>query len=513
MNQRATDASHILKEIDEGRCQYVDLQFTDVAGAVKSVVLPARQLGETLAYGHWFDGSSLEGTARTMETDLLLRPDLRTWGILPWTGPDGASTARLLCDVRTPDGEPYPADPRGVLQRVHEEAVELGFSYHVASEVEFYLFYPPQLTPSRAVRSAAAPHAVHAPAFRPHGFVPRSLGGASPATQGAPAGGSPARAEQPSHVTSRPADQGGYFDLAPDPDGRIRDEVTQALQALGVPVAASHHEIGPGQHEIDIPLLPAVAAADAIVTCKFAVRAVARRRGLVATFMPKPRPDAAGSGLHLHQSLQTSGVRDALGDPADEHGLSATGRAFIAGQLAHARAMCGVLAPTVNSYKRLGRGFDAPSYLVWGHTNPLAVIRVPQTLHRRRAALARQGTETAEPLEPLQPELRCADPSCNPYLALASALAASLDGIRANLALPAPVEPSGATGMTLDETQVELLPSSLGEALGELEWDPVVRQALGAPVFERLLLAKEREWQEYRRQVSPWELARYFESA
>ncbi|HEU5315622.1 MAG TPA: glutamine synthetase family protein [Chloroflexota bacterium] len=430
--------------------QFVDLQFTDVTGTLKSVVLPARQLAETLDYGHWFDGSALEGAARSMETDLLLRPDLSTWAVLPWLGPGGERTARVLCDVQTPDETPFPADPRAVLRRVLADAADTGYEFHAAAEVEFFLFR------------------------------------GRPATHAPPAGGR----------GSRPADRGGYFDLSPESDAHFRDEVVQTLDRLGVAVEASHHEIGPGQHELDLPLLPALRAADAMVTCKYAVKTVARRRGLSATFMPKPLPDVAGSGLHLAQVLLDKDGRNALAEPLDEHGLSRAGRAFIAGQLAHARAMCAVLAPSVNSYKRLGRGFDAPSSITWGHANPLAAIRVPRAQSRRQQHV----------------ELRCPDPSCNPYLALAVALAAGLDGIRQNLDTPPPVDAALASGL-IDESQIEVLPASLGEALQELEWDPVVRDALGAPVNERLLMAREREWQEFRRQVSPWELDRYFESA
>ena len=437
--------------------QFVDLHFTDVTGIHKSVLIPVRQLEETLQYGHWFDGSALEGEARSMETDLLLRPDLDTWAVLPWPGPHGERTARVLCDIQTPDETPFPADPRAVLRRALADATDLGYAYRVAAEVEFFLF--------RTRPDAEA------------NGVPRT----------------------------RPADRGGYFDLSPESDAHFRDEVVQALAALGVEVEASHHEIGPGQHELDLPLLPALRAADAIATCKYAVKTVARRRGLAATFMPKPLADSAGSGLHLAQVLFDRADENALAESLDEHGLSRVGRAFIAGQLAHARAMCAVLAPTVNSYKRLGRGFDAPSSITWGHANPLAAIRVPRPQLRRGA----QGRSAASMVHV---ELRCPDPSCNPYLALAAALAAGLDGVKQQLDTPASVDSALAAGL-LDESQIEVLPASLGEALQELEWDPVVRDALGAPVNERLLLAREQEWQAYRRQVSPWELGRYFESA
>jgi glutamine synthetase len=390
----------------------------------------------------------------------------------------------VLCDVETPDGGPFPADPRAALARAVAAAAEAGFTYHVASEVEFYLF-----------RSAGG------------------AGGASGAT--APAGGH--------RMHGGPADHGGYFDLAAD-EGHVREEIVQALGRLGVPVEASHHEIGPGQHEIDVPLLPAVAAADAVVTCKYVAKVVARRRGLLATFMPKPMADAAGSGLHLLQALRDGHGRDVFAEPTDEWGLSAAGRAFIAGQLAHARAMCAVLAPSVNSYRRIGRGFDAPSYLTWGRANPLAVIRVPRATWLPRAVREappdappgppwRSNGGQAAPSRPAstQVELRCPDPSCNPYLALAVAIAAGLDGIRGAMTPPAPA--GGTTGTPLDDLQVELLPASLAEAIQELEWDPVVRDALGAPVYERLLLSKEQEWEAYRRHVSTWEVERYLETS
>jgi len=315
------------------------------------------------------------------------------------------------------------------------------------------------------------------------------------------------------YLAAGPADTGGYFDLAPQQGGHVRDEIVHALSVLGVPVEASHHEIAPGQHEIDLPLLPALTAADAVVTCKYVVKSIARQRGLIATFMPKPVPHIAGSGLHLHQSLEGKDG-SVLSDPADEHGLSATGRSFIAGQLAHARAMCAVLAPTVNSYKRIGRGFDAPSYLLWSHSNPVAMVRVPRpsALRRSGAPAAAGGRGTRGSAAIMKVELRCPDPSCNPYLALAVALVAGLDGIRNGLEPPAPSTMAGHEGAPPEEAQVEVLPASLGEALGELEWDPVIRDALGAPVYERLLTAKEQEWQEYRRQVSAWELNRYFET-
>lgn len=477
------ERQRILSEVEAGACRFVDIQFTDVTGAVKSVVLPAGQLREALEHGHWFDGSALEGAGRMMERDLLLRPDLSTWSLLPWPGAHGERTGRVLCDIQTPEGRPYPADPRAVLTRALTAAADLGYSYHIASELEFFLF----------------PDAGRGPGARD-----------APSVQ--------------QLVAAGPADRGGYFDLESQQGGQVRDEMAQAIEALGVRVEASHHEIGPGQQEIDLQLSPASEAADAIITCKYVIKSVARRRRLLATFMPKPLATTAGSGLHLHQMLLNAAGKNALADPADEFGLSPTGRAFIAGQLAHARAMCAVLAPSVNSYKRLGRGFDAPSLLVWGQTNPLAVVRVPRPVSRRavlpRLPLPPRSSPhaTAEAMPggtgaPLWVELRCPDPSCNPYLALAAALAAGLEGIQSGRELPPPVEGAAAAGHGVDEFQLEVLPASLGEAIDELQWNAVIREALGAPVFEHLLQAKEQEWQAYRRQVTPWELERYFEAS
>jgi glutamine synthetase len=442
-----TAAEGVWRGLEAGAWHFVECQFTDVAGAVKSVVLPAVQMEETLRFGHWFDGSAMEGDARSMETDLLLRPDLSSWGALPWTGPDGQRTARVTCDVLTTDGQPFPADPRGVLRRAVQEAVAEGLRYNVAAAVQFYLFRP------------------------------------------AGAGG------------SVPLDRGGALDPAGGgPGAGIGEEVVNALEALGVPAAATSHAAGPGQYEVVLPRLPALTAADAVLVCKFAVRTVAQRRGLRSTFMPVPVAGAPGSALRLRQSVARAGGEDALGDATAEWELSPAGRAFLAGQLSHLRALCAVSAPTVNSYKRLGGDGGGPRFRAWSRSGPLAAIRLPRRRHRD------------EPL-PLEIELRCADPACNPYLALAAALAGGLDGLRQGLAPPPPLAAGGSDRPAGARTALEPLPSSLGEALADLEWDGPLREALGPPVYERLALAKAREWETYQRQISPWELDRYFESA
>ena len=448
-----TAAEDVWRGLAAGRWQFVDCQFTDVAGALKSVVLPAGQVEETLRYGHWFDGSAMEGDARAMETDLLLRPDLSSWGALPWAGPAGQRTARVTCDVLTPDGQPFPADPRGVLRRAVQEAVAEGLRCDVVAGVQFYLFRPD----GRG------------------GSVPADRGGALD-----PVGGV-------SGVAIRSAGVG--------------QEVVRTLEALGVPAAATSHAAGPGQHEVVLPRLPALAAADAVLVCKFAVRAVAQRRGLRSTFMPVPLPGAAGSALRLRQSAARLTGGDALSDPASEWELSPVGQSFLAGQLSHLRGLCAVTAPTVNSYKRFGAA-GGPVYQAWSRSGSLAAIRLPG--RRRRA----------EPL-PIELELRCADPASNPYLALAAALAAGLDGLRRGLSPPPPLSGAAAAGGHPATTgaALEPLPGTLGQALGELERDGVLREALSAPVYERLALAKAREWDAYQRQITPWELARYFDSA
>lgn len=437
------NVARILDDVDSGRCQFVELQFTDVSGTLKGVALPASQVREVLDFGHWFDGSALEGNARLAETDLRLYMDAQTWSIVPWARSPG--TARAICAIRTPEDGVYPADPRAVLARSLAVAADAGLHVEIAAEVEFFVFR-----------------------VRPDG-------------------------------TRVPVDRAGYFDTSGDLDSGFREEVARAIEAMGVPVDGTHHELAPGQHEIDLPSLPAAAAADALVTLKYAVKALARRRGLAVTFMPKPLEGVAGSGLHLHQTVSRADGTDALADRVDEHGLSATGRGWIAGQLAHARALSAVLAPQVNSYKRIGRGFDAPSRIAWSRREPGAM------LHVARPVLARRGAGGGRPVIV---EIRNADPSCNPYLALAVAIAAGLDGVRDGLVAPAPIGSDDPPEATPDA-----LPVSLGEALTELAWDGVVREALGSHVHDRLMTVSEQEWQAYKSHVTSWEVARSFEAS
>jgi glutamine synthetase len=431
----------------------VELQFTDIAGALKSVTIPVGQLESALLRGTGFDGSAVEGIVRVAERDLVLRPDPGTFATLPWEQASAhGPSARLMCDLYTPGGERFAGDPRYALQRAADEAAQRGLTYLVAPEVEFFLF--------RSVPDAGA-----------RGSVPARL---------------------------LPADSGGYFDTASGSGARMHARIAGLLQRAGVGVESMHHELASGQHEVDLAFCTAPAAADTLVTLKHGLRAIAQGLGLDAVFMPKPRDDAAGSGMHVHQRMLGRDGGDAFFDPASEYQLSALARWFIAGQLAHARALCAVLAPLVNSYKRLVPGFEAPVYVSWARTNRSALVRVP-ALHAGEGGGARV-------------ELRSPDPSCNPYLALAAMLRAGLDGIDNRTPLPPAVEEDlqDLDRSELEQRSIATLPASLGEAIEEMEWDPVIRHALGEPIFDSFLAARAAEWDAYRRQVTQWELDRYY---
>jgi glutamine synthetase len=438
--------NELLERARQAGIEVVHLQFTDVPGSIKSLTIPASRLERTLQNGAWFDGSSVEGLARTAESDLYLQPDPGSFAILPW---ESTPTARLICDVCLPGGAPFAADPRHALKDALADARGLGFDYRVSVEVEFFVFED---------REAS-------------GKTPRPLA---------------------------PVDRSGYFEVQDARAASLCREAIDALGSFGVEIEASHAEVGPGQHEIDIAEQGALEAADSVVALKWALRSLARRGRMLVSFMPKPLEEAPGSGLHISQVLVESETgNDAFFDPGERYQLSTVGGQFIAGQLAHARGLTAVVAPLVNSYKRLTGGSEAPSRVSWARIHRGALLRVPEPSIGRGTRL----------------ELRAPDPSCNPYLALAVMLKAGLDGVRNQMQLPEPAEDSGGE---LDVEGAELanpLPATLGEALEELNWDPVVREALGQPIFERFLLAKEQEWQAYGRHISTWELSRYLEGA
>ncbi|HLQ04717.1 MAG TPA: glutamine synthetase family protein, partial [Verrucomicrobiae bacterium] len=415
--------------------------FTDIPGAQKSVTVPATRIEASLGQGVWFDGSAVEGLARVAEHDLYLRPDLTTFARVPWVD---RPSARMICDLAFPDGRPFLADPRQTLKRVLAETGELGFTYRAACELEFSIF-------------------------------------------------------SGSGLPLAPIDSGGYFEETTAQAEELCRVACRALVVLGVDVEMSHHEVAPGQHEIDLAVMDALALADAIVALKTSLRTYGRRRGLLVSFMPKPIEGASGSGLHIQQELLARGNADAFFATDDPYQLSENARRFIAGQLAHARGLCAVIAPLVNSYKRLMGGAEAPGHVSWARTNRGSYIRVPN----------------AAPGGKMRIELRAPDPSCNPYLALAAMLAVGMDGIRNGLALPEPVEELGrpAARGPVDQDAAELLPRTLDEALEGLEWDPVVRDALGQEIYERFLAAKEQEWEAHSAHVSLWELRTYLERA
>jgi len=435
----------ITRRVAEAGVQFINLQFTDIVGIVKSVTIPVSQLDTALAPGIWFDGSSVEGFARIAESDMYLVPDPNTFAVIPWQQ-DGGTTARFICDAYTPAGHPFEGDPRWILKRALQKAAEMGFDYYTGPEPEFFL------------------------------FEPDGNGRAQP----------------------RPYDQGGYFDLSTDRGVEVRKQMAKALEAFGIVVEASHHEAAFGQQEIDFRYADALRAADNVVTFKATLKEIARENGLHATFMPKPIAGIDRTGMHVHQSLywQNNG-QNAFADGKNDYGLSELARQFVAGQLAHARSMCAILAPLVNSYKRLVPGYEAPVYVSWGQINRSALIRVPK-VH-------------ADQSESMRVELRCPDPSCNPYLAFAVMLRAGLEGIERQLE-PPPISNENLYHVDEEGRQqrgLATLPGSLGEALVELENDELMHEALGSHVLKRFVEAKTIEWREYCTQVSAWELGRY----
>jgi glutamine synthetase len=439
----------LLTRVEEDNVRFVSLQFTDILGTTKSVTIPVARLRSALEDGVWFDGSSIQGFARIYESDMVLVPDPATYCVLPWSAPE-RRRARLICDVHGASGEPSPSDPRSALKRILAKADEEGWVCNMGPELEFFLFKrndSPLLHP--------VPH-----------------------------------------------DVGGYFDFSPrDEAQQVRSEIILALESMGIDVEMSHHEVATGQHEIDFHYADALTSADNAITFKYTVRAVAASHGLYASFMPKPIFGVNGSGMHTHQSLFTSEGRNLFYDVQDPHYLSPMAYHFIAGQMVHARALAAVVAPTVNSYKRLTPGYEAPVYICWADLNRSALIRVPAK---------RAGQEGATRVE-----LRCPDPSANPYLAFAAMLAAGFDGIERELTPPPAVNEDvyHFSEADLRERAIGTLPGTLAEALDEFERDDVVKAALGPAIAEALLRARRAEWDEYRIQVTPWELGRYLETS
>ncbi len=443
------NSKDLLARVKEDNIKFISLQFTDVTGAVKSVDMPVSRLDEALEDGVWFDGSSVEGFARIQESDMRLVLDPETYAILPWT-PVERRRARIFCDIYTPDGKPFEGDPRGTLKRLLAKLEERGWTYNVGPEPEFFLFR----------RNGGSVHPV-------------------------------------------PHDIGGYFDFSADDEAvRVRTELMEALNQMGLEVEMGHHEVALGQHEIDFRFANALRTADNVLTLKYTVKAIAAQHGLVASFMPKPIFGINGSGMHCHQSIFDRNGENLFFDPNDEYKLSRLAYHFIAGQLHHARAIAAVVAPTVNSYKRLVPGYEAPVYIGWAQINRSALIRIPRYTEGRHKSM--------------RAELRFPDPSSNPYLAFTVMLAAALDGIDRQLMPPAPLNNINLYHLSKEERAqmgVRELPGSLAEALRELEQDQTLKDALGPVTYEAFLRAKWAEVEEYRMKVTDWEIEHYLETA
>ena len=442
----------IIEQVKSDNVKFISLQFTDVTGAVKSVDIPLKHLDRALEEGIYFDGSSVEGFARIQESDMRLLVDPNTYALLPWS-PEERRRARFFCDIYLPSGEAFDGNPRNVLKRVLSRVEEKGWVFNVGAEPEFFLF--------------------------------KSNG------------------ESLNTIHPVPHDVGGYFDFsAVDEAVRVRTEIMDAVSLMGLDVEMGHHEVALGQHEIDFRFAPALEAADNVITLKYAVKAIAAKHGLVASFMPKPIHGINGSGMHAHQSIFSAEGENLFFDPEAEFYLSKLGRQFIAGQLKHARGMSAVLSPTVNSYKRLVPGYEAPVYVGWAQVNRSALIRIPST--------------SAQKGKSVRAELRCPDPSANPYLAFAVMLAAALDGIENKLEGPAPLNDINVYDLgpeRRNELGVAELPGSLIEALDELDKNTVVKDALGPVAYQAFRRAKLAEWTSYITTVTDWEVSRYLEIA
>lgn len=438
-----------LQDIHEHNIELIDLQFTDILGAVKSVTIPRDRLEEVFERGLWFDGSSIYGFARIQESDMLLMPDAKTYRVLPWVE-QPPLRARIICDVLTADGDPFAGDPRYALKRAIARAEALGFtSYNIGPELEFFLF--------RKTNNGATLSAV-------------------------------------------PHDVGGYFDFSPNDEAeRVRSAITTVLQKLNINVEMNHHEVAIGQHEVDFRYSDALHSADNAITFKYAVKGVAVKNGLLATFMPKPIFGQNGSGMHCHQSL-FQGDHNAFYSENDPYRLSETAYQFMAGLLHHARGLSAVVAPSVNSYKRLTPGYEAPVYICWAQQNRSALVRVPRYTPGREKSV--------------RMELRFPDPSANPYLAFAAMLEAGLDGIEKKLT-PPPAINEDVFEWTPEQREahgVGVLPSTLEDAMNALADDPVVQRALGRHIYTAFDRAKRAEWESYRLYVTNWEIDRYLET-
>ena len=444
------NGNDLLTRIREDGVKFVSLQFTDVTGAVKSVDIPAHRIPEALEDGIWFDGSSVEGFSRIQESDMRLVLDPNTYAVLPWT-PAEARRGRVFCDIYMPDGSPFAGDPRGTLKRILARISQRGWVYNVGPEPEFFLF----------------------------------------------------KRNDGESIHPVPHDVGSYFDFSANDEAvRVRTELMDALETMGLKIEMGHHEVALAQHEIDFRFSDALQTADNVLTLKYTVKAIAAQHGLVASFMPKPIFGINGSGMHCHQSLFDAQGDNLFFDATNEYHLSKLAYGFIAGQLKHARSFSAVVAPTINSYKRLVPGYEAPVYVGWAQINRSALIRIPFYTKGRDKSM--------------RAELRCPDPSANPYLAFTAMLAAALDGIDNQLSCPTPLNNMNVYHLTRAERtalNIAELPGSLAEAMRELDTDQVVIDALGPVTYDAFKRAKWAEIEEHRMKVTDWEVEHYLEMA
>lgn len=430
----------ILRLVEEEDVEFIRLQFTDIFGTMKNVAVTTSQLEKALNNKCMFDGSSIEGFARIEQSDMYLYPDLNTFEIFPWR-PQQGKVARMICDVHRPDGTPFDSDPRYVLKRVLEDARSDGYEFNVGPECEFFLF----------------------------------------------------ETDEDGQPTTRTHENASYFDLGPlDFGENARRDMVLTLEDMGFEIEASHHEAAPGQHEIVFRYDEGLATADNIMTFKLVVKTIAKRHGLHATFMPKPNLGANGSGMHLNMTLNRAGV-NVFTDNFDEKGLSKEAYYFIGGIMKHMKAITFITNPTVNSYKRLIPGYEAPVYIAWSETNRTPLIRIPAAGEESRI------------------ELRSPDPSANPYLALAVCLAAGLDGIRNEIMPPESVDTNiyKLTQKERERMGIDSLPGSLLEAAREFEKDTFIKDVLGKELAEKYIAAKKEEYRQYRAQITEWEIQKY----
>lgn len=437
------DRDDIIRMAEEEDVEFIRLQFTDIFGMLKNVAITSSQLKKALDNRCMFDGSAIEGFVRIDESDMYLHPDLDTFEIFPWR-PQQGKVARLICDVYNPDGTEFEGSPRSVLKRAVKKAESMGYVFHVGPECEFFLFHTDE--------------------------------------EGRP--------------TTNTHERAGYFDVSPiDLAENVRRDIVLNLEDMGFEIEASHHELAPGQHEIDLQYTEALQAADNIMTFKMAAKTIAKRHGLHATFMPKPKEGVNGSGMHINMSLSDREGRNLFAGEKGGTDLSPLAYSFMAGILRHMKAMTILTNPLVNSYKRLVPGYDAPTYIAWSPTsNRSSLLRIPSP----------RGENT-------RIELRCPDPAMNPYLALAACLYAGLDGIEQKMELPAGIE---GNLFSMDEKErkalgLQQIPRTLGEAIDAASECSFMKEVLGSHIYTKYLDAKKKEWREFRSQVTDWEVSQY----